>query len=46
MLGQPVITALLAGPLLGEKLVLTQILGGTAVLVGVYAVHRSRQAER
>jgi drug/metabolite transporter (DMT)-like permease len=43
MLGQPVITALLAWALLGEALVAWQVLGGAAVLVGVYAVHRSRQ---
>jgi drug/metabolite transporter (DMT)-like permease len=43
MLAQPVMTALLAGPLLGENLSLWQILGGVAVLTGVYAVHRSQQ---
>jgi drug/metabolite transporter (DMT)-like permease len=43
MLGQPVVTAILAGPLLGELLSLWQVLGGVAVLVGVYIVHRSRQ---
>lgn len=42
MLGQPVVTAILAGPLLGEALSLWQVLGGIAVLAGVYAVHRSR----
>ncbi|MCP4539399.1 MAG: DMT family transporter [Chloroflexi bacterium] len=44
MLGQPIVTAILAGPLLGEALSLWQILGGIAVLVGVYVVHRSRRA--
>ena len=43
MLGQPMITALLAWALLGEALVAWQVLGGAAVLVGVYTVHRSRQ---
>ena len=43
MLGQPVLTAILAGPLLGEALSVWQALGGTAVLAGVYVVHRSRQ---
>ncbi|MDR5695487.1 MAG: DMT family transporter [Armatimonadota bacterium] len=43
MLGQPVITALLAVPLLGEALTPGQILGGLAVLIGVSIVHRSRQ---
>ena len=46
MLGQPVMTAILAGPLLGEILSLWQVLGGAAVLTGVYAVHRSRQGNR
>jgi drug/metabolite transporter (DMT)-like permease len=43
MLGQPVVTALLAGPLLGEALSPGQVLGGVAVLLGVYTVHHSRQ---
>jgi drug/metabolite transporter (DMT)-like permease len=42
LLGQPVVTALLALPLLGETLNVWHILGGLAVLVGVYLVHRSR----
>jgi drug/metabolite transporter (DMT)-like permease len=46
MLGQPVMTAILAGPLLGEALSLWQLLGGTAVLIGVYTVHRSRQGKQ
>lgn len=41
-LGQPVMTAILAVPLLGETLSLLQISGGLAVLGGVYVVHRSR----
>ncbi len=44
MLAQPVVTALLAGPLLGETLSLWQIVGGVTVLVGVYTVHRGRAA--
>jgi drug/metabolite transporter (DMT)-like permease len=44
MLGQPVVTAVLAGPLLGERLSVWEIVGGTAVLAGVYIVHRSRQS--
>jgi drug/metabolite transporter (DMT)-like permease len=43
LLGQPVVTALLAGPLLGERLSVWQAAGGILVLAGVYAVHRSRQ---
>lgn len=43
LLGQPVLTGLIAGPLLGEFLEPLQILGGLAVLVGVFIVHRSRR---
>jgi len=42
MLAQPVVTAILAVLLLGERLSLWQILGGVTVLAGVYIVHRSR----
>lgn len=42
LLGQPVITALFAGLLLGETFSAWHILGGIAVLSGVYIVHRSR----
>jgi drug/metabolite transporter (DMT)-like permease len=41
-LGQPVVTALLAAPLLGEAFHPWQVLGGIVVLVGVYLVHQSR----
>jgi drug/metabolite transporter (DMT)-like permease len=43
MLGQPVVTALLAIPLLGESLQAAQIFGGLAVLAGIYLVHASRE---
>ncbi len=43
LLAQPVVTALLAGPLLGEWLNVWQVAGGLAVLSGIYLVHRSRQ---
>lgn len=46
LLGQPVITAALAGPLLGELLGIRQLVGAAAVLLGVYAVHRSRPNRR
>jgi len=46
LLGQPVVTALLAGPLLGETLQPAQIVGGAAVLLGVFIVHRSRTGNR
>lgn len=43
MIGQPIVTALLAIPLLGESLQAGQIVGGLAVLVGIYIVHTSRE---
>lgn len=42
MLGQPVLTALIAWPLFGETLSAWQFVGGVAVLLGVYWVHRTR----
>ena len=45
MLGQPVATAILAGPLLGETLSPWQALGGLAVLAGVYVVHYSQRQD-
>ena len=44
LLGQPVITALLAVPLLGETLAPVEILGGAAVLAGVVIVHRGQSS--
>lgn len=41
-LGQPVVTALLAGPLLGERVTLLQAVAGATVIAGVFIVHRSR----
>jgi drug/metabolite transporter (DMT)-like permease len=41
MVGQPVMTALLAIPLLGETLAPVQWIGGAAVLLGIVLVHRS-----
>jgi drug/metabolite transporter (DMT)-like permease len=43
MLGQPVVTALLAIFFLGEPLEAGQLLGGVAVLAGIYLVHTSRE---
>lgn len=43
LIGQPVVTALLAIPLLGEALRIEQWVGGLVVLVGIYLVHRSRE---
>jgi len=44
MLGQPVLTALLAIPILGEQLHPVQWIGGLVVLAGIYLVNRSREA--
>ena len=41
LLGQPVLTALLAVPLLGEALEVHQIIGGIVALVGIFLVNRS-----
>jgi drug/metabolite transporter (DMT)-like permease len=43
MIGQPVLTAVLAIPFLGEALQPGQWLGGLAVLAGIYLVNRSHQ---
>ena len=45
LLAQPVITALLAGPLLGESISSAHIVGGVIVITGVLLVHRSRAVE-
>ncbi|MCX6035133.1 MAG: DMT family transporter, partial [Chloroflexi bacterium] len=42
MLGQPVLTALLAIPLLGETLQPVQWIGGLVVIAGIYLIHCSR----
>ncbi len=42
LLGQPVITAIAAVPLLGQALSAVQIVGGALVLAGIYIVHRSK----
>lgn len=42
LLMQPVLTGLLAVPILGQPLTGVQIVGGAAVIAGVYLVHRSR----
>jgi drug/metabolite transporter (DMT)-like permease len=42
LLLQPVMTGLLAAPLLGESLSFVQIIGGAVVLLGIYLVLRSR----
>jgi drug/metabolite transporter (DMT)-like permease len=42
LLGQPVVSALAAVPLLGQPLSAAQIVGGALVLVGILIVHRSK----
>ncbi|MFO7942697.1 MAG: DMT family transporter [Anaerolineales bacterium] len=42
LLGQPVVTALVSGSLLGERLSVVQGVAGVIVLGGVYMVHNSR----
>jgi drug/metabolite transporter (DMT)-like permease len=42
MLGQPVVTAILAGPILGEWVAPWEAASGLVVLVGIWLVHRSR----
>lgn len=44
MIAQPVVTALMAIPLLGEALHPAQWLGGGTVLAGIFIVHKSREA--
>lgn len=43
LLGQPVLTAFLAVPLLGQSLAPHQIVGGLIVLGGIWIVHKNKQ---
>lgn len=43
LLGQPVLTAIFAGPLLGEMLHPVEVWGGLTVLAGILLVHRGRR---
>lgn len=45
LLGQPVLTALLAVPLLNESIAWAQVAGGLLVLAGVWFVNRPREAQ-
>ena len=45
MIGQPVMTALLGIPLLGEHLTSVQWLGGAAVVTGVYLINRAHSRQ-
>lgn len=42
-LAQPIVTAFLAVPLLAQPITIWQVIGGTAVLAGIFVVQRSRQ---
>lgn len=42
LLAQPILTALLAIPLLGQPIALAQLLGGVLVMTGIIIVHKSR----
>ncbi len=44
LLGQAPLTAILAWPLLGERITLLQVVGGTLVLAGIYVVNRTPHA--
>ena len=46
LLGQPVVTALLSIPILGEYLHLNQIIGGAFVLAGIYLVNRQTEKKK
>lgn len=46
LLAQPVLTAFLAGPLLGERVSMGQAIAGTGVLAGIFIVHRSRRGRK
>jgi len=42
LLAQPIITAILAVPLLNQPVTLMQVIGGAIVLGGILAIHRAR----
>ena len=46
MILQPVLTALLAIPIMGEALRWNQIVGGIVVILGIYLVNRTNNAKR
>jgi drug/metabolite transporter (DMT)-like permease len=41
-----VLTAILAGPLLGERFTIMEWIGGAVVVLGIVIVHRSHQASK
>ena len=42
LLMQPVLTAVIAVPLLGQPLTVPQVVGGAIVLAGIFIVHRTQ----
>jgi drug/metabolite transporter (DMT)-like permease len=46
LLGQPVLTALLAVPLLGQSIGWVQVAGGALVLGGIWVVHQTQNVKR
>jgi drug/metabolite transporter (DMT)-like permease len=46
MIGQPIVTAIIAIPLLGEALGAAQILGGILALTGIYLVNIAHESAR
>ena len=46
LLGQPLLTALIAGLFLGESLRAGDFMGGAAILLGILLVHRDRSSRR
>jgi drug/metabolite transporter (DMT)-like permease len=45
LLGQPVMTALLAAIILNEEFTPLEMVGGATVLLGIYTIHRSRRIQ-
>ncbi len=46
LLAQPVVTALLAVPLLGQPITLWQIAGGALILVGIFVINRASEKKK
>lgn len=46
LLGQPILTAILSIPLLGEGVSTLQLMGGLATLVGIYLVNQDRRRQQ
>jgi drug/metabolite transporter (DMT)-like permease len=46
LLAQPVVTALLAVPLLGQPITLSQILGGALILFGIFVINKASEKKQ